>query len=442
MLDFSNREIATAIWIGLIVAVLLVVPEFRRHMWPSIKGLFEAIANWKILVPVGVYFAYIIGVFYGIWRAGLWHLGLLTETLIIAVFAGLPIFFSAHQVVEGKRLLRDVLVRTLGLSAFVVFYVGLEPLPLWGELALQPVLLLLAILLVVAEHNPEHRPVAKLINGVLGLVGLGLIIYTTKTIISQWALRDGVRALEGLALAVGLLLALVPLVYVFAFIMHVENILTQLSVLNGRKKPKLVVRLACLLGLHFGVKYAADFNGNWRADLAQAGGLRESHKIMKDFRRAVRQRDRAAREYKSRTKQMSGVDGIDQDGLQLDRREFHETKRSLDSLLYGRMGRYRNVLHEYDPSLPIEICVRDLPAEHGITMTVRSDRQAWRAWRRAPNGYIFGVGGTSNIDSVWQYDGAEPPISFPSEESVGWVDAENGISSPEWAYDDEPPTRP
>jgi hypothetical protein len=160
---------------------------------------------------------------------------------------------------------------------------------------------------------------------------------------------------------------------------------------------------------------------------------------MKEFREAVRRHERRVQEHERHIEEMTDNEGPDGDGLRLDRREFHETKHALTDLYYVQMGQYRNKQPDYWPDLPVALFVKNLPEDHGIHMLVRKDKQAWRAWRKTPCGWYFGVGGTSNVDEMWQYDGAEPPHAFPSRDADGWVNAESEPSSPEWAMDDEPP---
>ena len=61
-----------------------------------------------------------------------------------------------------------------------------------------------------------------------------------------------------------------------------------------------------------------------------------------------------------------------------------------------------------------------LPAEHGITLVVTRRRKEWYAWRRAPSGYVFGIGAAKKPPDCWYYAGAEPPASHPTKRVAGW----------------------
>jgi len=51
-----------------------------------------------------------------------------------------------------------------------------------------------------------------------------------------------------------------------------------------------------------------------------------------------------------------------------------------------------------------------LPAEHGVTMHVREDGQAWR---RTPSGQVLGIGMSDGSNNEWLHDAEEPPTGFP-----------------------------
>jgi len=437
VLELNNRELAGVVWFAILVGTVSLIPRWRSAIWPSVLGLFQAFRNWKVWLPLLAYFAYVAAVAHVAWRGGLWSSGLLLDTLIVAMFVGLPLVMSASDVGKGSKLVGDVVRDVVGITALLVFYIGLAPLSLPVELVLQPVILVLSLL--VGFGQAERSPGGRMAGVLLGIVGIALIVHTTRVIVGTWRSDIAFDALGELGVSVLLPVASIPFVYIFAFIIHAETILTMLPFFNNRETPLVRVRLACVWGLHFSTRFASAFTGNWRGQLARTTGFRDANTVMRDFREAVRQHERHVQEHDRRIEEMTGIDGLDEDGLQLDRREFHATKESLRNLYYLQMGQYRNKRSEYWPDLPVDLSVRNLPNDHGVHLIVRKDKQAWRAWKRTPCGWHFGVGGTSNIDEMWQYDGPAPPHEFPAKNTDGWVDTRREPSSPEWAKDDEPP---
>lgn len=443
-MEVTNRELASTILAVVFVSAFALVPKLRRHVGSSFSNFLHLLFVWKIQLPLLTYFAYAFAVVYIAWRLGAWDLSLLKDSIILAFFVGLPMLFSATNVRDGTKLVRDVVRDTAGVSALVIFYLGLGSLPLWGELLLQPLLILLALVAAVAHHTPEHRPAEKLANALLGIIGVALIVYTTGLVSSTWDAETVSDALASFTLSVWLPIALIPFVYIFAFIMHCESILTRLSFFNDKKNPTLRVRLSCICGLRFSTRLASEFAGPWCGQLARSSGFRGAIHTMREFRQAVRERDRTLKAHEARLVQLAGVEGVDENGLRLDRREFYATKKELTNLYFMQMGWHRNQGGRYRPELLDilgDMTRYGLPPEHGINLLVRKDGQAWRAWRRTPGGWYFGVGGMPTPVHQWQYDGPTAPSGFPAARADGWVNATTGESSPEWLHNDEVPSR-
>jgi hypothetical protein len=146
---------------------------------------------------------------------------------------------------------------------------------------------------------------------------------------------------------------------------------------------------------------------------------------VKDFREREKAKARAAIEKQENLQRHAGVDGEDEEGRRLDRREFKETTDALRWLGTCQMGWHRNRGGRYRTDM-LERMSNDfsrqgLPEEHGITMRVRDDGQAWYAWRRTVTGWVFAVGAAGPPPDQWEYDGPEPQRGFPGEDPA-WGD--------------------
>lgn len=131
-------------------------------------------------------------------------------------------------------------------------------------------------------------------------------------------------------------------------------------------------------------------------------------------------RDAARREKEEASARLvrnAGVKGVDDDGKVLDQREIKETRGALRWIETCHLGHYNN-RGKYRKDLMSNVLLDDfqhqcLPEQHGITMRVRKDGQAWYAWRRTPSGNVLGIGMNKGRDNEWLYEGDEPPQGFP-----------------------------
>jgi len=439
-MELTSRELASVILLAVFVGVLLAIPKVRRDVLPSLGGVAKAFFVPKILAVVFANLAYTAAVVFLAYRIGVWNVDLVKDTLIITFFVGFPIAMNAYKIRTGKALVSKVVRETVGISVLLAFYLNIEPLPLWGELVVQPIITFFALLAFVGQREERTKKVGTFFNVLTALIGIGLLIYTTVQILQNWRTYDLPQLVGSLALSIWLPVLLVPLIYVFAFVMHCESIYSRLPFFNDKKKPKIRARLALLVGLRFSTRLASSFNGLWLRKIARAASFREGIRIMRAFRRSLRDEVQAEQQRRAHLREFAGVEGIDEAGLILDRREFAETKSVLTDLFYMQMGWHRNRLgHFKDDMLNVlgSVTKKGLPADHGIELRVQKDKQSWMGWRQTPGGWYFGVGGTKDLNDQWQYDGATPPDSFPAVGSSSWTNATKSLSSAEWAASDK-----
>ncbi|RFA17663.1 hypothetical protein [Subtercola boreus] len=439
-MDLTNRELASLLLLVGFFAVMLIRPKTRSTILPSFRQVIRALLVWKVLVVFAVYFGYTAGVVALGAHAGIWSFDLLKDTVITTLFVGLPLVLNAGKTSSGSSLVRKVLIETLGVSAFLAFYFNLASLPLWGELLLQPLLLLLSFSSLVSKRDPKTRLVGKICDALLAILGFGLLAFTTVKVVTTWSALDLSEIWLSFALSVWLPVGLLPLIYILAILMSAETVLVLLPWHNNKVAPPLRVRFAFVFGTRLSAFYASHFAGQWLGRLAKQTTFREGLRVVADYRRDVRNNVTAEKGRLDRLRSMSGIDGTDENGLQRDRREFAATKKVLKRLFYYQMGQNRNLLGHYRHDILLilgDVTSDGLPAEHGIEVRVSADKKQWYGWRRTITGWYFGIGGDETLDAEWQFDGPGAPMSFPTKGS-DWTDATSSPSRPEWLAADDP----
>ncbi|TFC63100.1 hypothetical protein [Cryobacterium sp. TMB1-7] len=439
-MELTNREMATLILIGVAGVALLLLTKDRHGILASVWDLLRAFLQGKILILVALYIAYATGLIMLASLIGLWELGMLKDTIVTALFVGLPLVFNAHKVRSGAKLVRSVVAETLGVAALIALYLSLSSLSIGGELILQFAVIVLSLLSVVGKRKPETRVLALGCDFILGLIGIAMGILATVTLVSTWAEIDSMDLARSVGLSIWLPLLLLPFVYVLAVWMSAERVLTILPWHNHKVDPPLRVKAAFIIGVHFSAFYASNFTGLWLGRLARQTTFRAARAEMRSYRANIRQNVALERERVERLGTLAGVAGADENGLRLDRREFAATKKVLRQIFYMQMGWHRNRLGRFRSDIIDvlgDVTKDGLPAPHGIHHHIRNDSQAWYAWRETPGGRFFGIGGHEDLSSEWQYDGDSPPASFPGLGS-GWNDATRNPSRPEWGANDDP----
>lgn len=439
MIELDTRQQATLIWFGLLVITLIIWPKTRRALFPAAKDVLKVMATWKIIVPFAIYFIYAMILVCIARKLGIWNANLLTDTLIIIFFVGIPMFANANSEKGGTELFAKTLRETIGISALIAFYIGLEPLSLTGEIILQPIIVTISILALFASYDSKHKLVQKIMNSILTIIGLWLIMRTIGIIVNTWHADNVDTSFVELLLSILLPLALLPIVYIFALVMRYEIIFRVSKNFTQDKYVSKFAYIAILTRYNVQLRPLNELGGIWLQKVVQSSNYREAGNILTELKHAIREQRQRNRIRSRRLRAMRGKVGVDGSGLQLDRREFYESKNDLENLLYVQKGQFNTGNHMYNPDLPIQLGFSKLPRDHGITMVVRKDKKSWYAWRRMPSGYFFGVGGTSNGNHIWLYESSEKLTDFPSKNRQGWVDSSSGVKPPEWQFDDTPP---
>lgn len=430
----TNRETATLILIGALFVWALTKSDVRK----SFGGVVRAFFHRSIVIVVLLYLTYSGLVVWLAFLVGAWNTELLKDTILVALTIGFPMVFNATSAKDGGSLARKTVLEVLGLSAILIFYINLASLSILGELIVQMVASLAVMLSVVAKHQGgKSLVVARFMDGLLVLIGLFLLVMTTIGLVNDWPSQGELVGI-GLtfAMSIWLPLALLPFIYVLAFYAACESLFVALSFFNDRKEPHWKVRFAILIGFRGSVRFASNFTGRWRHDVAQLTSYRAARRVMAEYRASVRAEADKKKLAFNRLRDNAGVDGVDERGRRLDQREFEGTKKFLDQLATFQMGQHRNRLLHYNPDL-LTVMGRGgqfgLPDEHGVAMVVARDKQRWYAWRRTVTGWVLGVGGSKDIDLEWRFEGAEPPSSFPSVKNSEWATTAELEKLPDWS---------
>lgn len=439
-MDFSNREIATGILLVAGIGLFGVSSKDRRSIMKSIGQVFKALFAWKLLLLIGLYCAYAVALVSSARTLGLWDSSVLTVTLLAIVVTGFPLFMNANEYATGAVLVRKAALEVVGLSALTVTYLNLAEFPIWGELILQVLLLFMVLIVALAPRVPQGKPVARIFEILLSLIGIGLLSLTTVSVLHSPDTVDWSHELQAFVVSVWLPLALIPFMYGVSMFMAIEMALVRLPFHNKRGRPPLRVRWALILGFRGSLRYAKRFSGPWISQVATKQTFRTGWTTMREYRAAVQGRVAEQRARDRVLKARAGKRGVDDHGLWLDRREFYETRAILDdawftqSAIAGRTGKYvdgsflRSSMH---------LC--KLPKDHGIEIVLSASARAWYAWRKTPGGYYFATGGTKHTDAHWQYADSERPADFPQAAEPGWLNTTENAHAREWATERDDP---
>lgn len=412
----NSREAATLIWVFVLLAICLRRPDGRTPL----ANVARAFATPKIIGPVLVYLTLLVGCVIAAARLSLWTPDLVTPTAFWFVLTGMVLLLNIAKAIEEDKYFRKVALRTVSIAAFIEFFYGIKTFNIVVELALQPLIVLLVCVPIVAARHPDQQPAKRLAEVLLAVVGVAVLIFTARALWTDRATIDAVALMRQLALPIWLSLVSIPFLYLLSLYSEYESAFIRLKLGNDMRRPPLRARLALVLEVRNDLRALHHLRNYWGGRISRASTLSTARQEARAFRDQVQQQDAAKREKSDRLIRNEGLPGSDVDGRRYDRREFKETTDALHWLAnchmgwYRRKNRYRGdllaVLDNFDR--------QGLPADHGMQMQVRSDGQAWYAYRRTATGWVFGIGAVGAPPDQRFYDGPDVPSGFPGPDGV------------------------
>jgi hypothetical protein len=280
----NNRELAILVWLLALLVWALTKPEIRA----SLMGVLASALHPKIVGPLLGLAVYVVSVCVLAAGVGFWTASLIKETIIWFAISGLILFGNFTKVMQGRALLTRKALLALLAAVLVEFYMNLVVMPLWAELILQPFIAVLMMTLVVAERKPEFESAKKVLNGLLGVIGWGMVVFVTAQIISRWDEIAGVESLRELALPIWLTMAVVPIVYLIAAMAAYETAFLRIDFGKTHPRKRRRAKFA-LWSTFFGrIQPIGAFGGHWAKDAASTNTLRDARRVIRAYREQAR----------------------------------------------------------------------------------------------------------------------------------------------------------
>lgn len=433
-MGLSERELASLAWLGLAGVGAVFWAPLRR----AVRDVVRALLTPVLLIPLTLFSAYTGGIVALASLTPAWNLDLLKDTVIWFLTAGVLLMFRATNAAKEEDWFLRQAGAVLKLTVFLEFYMNFQSLPFMAEFLLQAWLLVLILIdgaarLSAIRQDADLASWKRWANLLQGLTGLGLLAYVGVWLIGNWQTVDPSQTARALLLPIWLTLFTLPFVFGWAWYLTWDGARSQLRHFSPGGHIGLRSRLAVVLGYHLRIRDMRRFAHYWARQVAEAPTLRAKLGIIREHRARLRSDEAMARTAADDLERYAGYRGTDVNGRQLDRREFADTVRALETLSSAHMGWYRNPLEgRYKAKVGsfLATFARNLPEEHGIVMEVSKDGQTWYAWRRTISGWVFAVGAAGAPPDQRFYDGEAPPKGFPGPKGTwGSLPFERG---PNW----------
>ncbi|WP_313500980.1 hypothetical protein [Stutzerimonas nitrititolerans] len=227
--DLNNREISTLIYLGLVLACVLLWKEGR----PLVTNLARAFFAPRLALIWLLMSLYVVACVWVLARLSLWEWFNLKSTLLWWLTVGFTSVFDAQRLDGKPNVLRKMLYDTFTLSAVIIFIAELVSFPLWVELLMLPALVFLTALIAVGEHqvgNPGMPLLLKLLRGLQIFAGLIILSASYWLVVTNVEKIWSLNILREFGLPFLLWLMFIPFVFLLSIYMVYEEVFVQMKI--------------------------------------------------------------------------------------------------------------------------------------------------------------------------------------------------------------------
>lgn len=237
------------------------------------------------LVLLGFY-SYIAALVWLASKVGLWNPDLLKETISWGVISGLALVFSVTKS-DDPAFFHKAMRRTFAATVLIEFFFGIVSFSLPVEILIQPVLLLLVGLEIVAKNDPSAAQVASCVNTLLAIFGFAFAGGTALLIWHDRSVIEWDSQLLILAMLVWLPLGALPFLYPLTWGMSYGVLMRMVRWKRDERRVPLIVRAAIVVGFNWHRVDLAQARFHPAHELAQTSSFRDALAVIKEFRRSL-----------------------------------------------------------------------------------------------------------------------------------------------------------
>jgi hypothetical protein len=234
ILGFTNREIATTIWLLIFFIWALSISGVRH----SIRDLLRTLFNKKIFIPLMTMLLYIAFMVIAFEKIHFWDISATKDTILWTLGSAFGMYFSLNKVAQDENYFKNVILDNLKIVLILEFVVNLYSFSLPVELIVIPIVSFIVLLNVFVKLKTEYKQVSKLLNFVLGCFGVILLVFTVKEIILDFQNFASLKNLRDFFLPPLFSIVLLPFIYIMALSMQYELFFVRINFAN--KNPDLV----------------------------------------------------------------------------------------------------------------------------------------------------------------------------------------------------------
>lgn len=252
--QFTNREIALAIWMLLLFVWLLRLKPVRDTLGKAIHGSIKIFLGSKILLIFLLLGLYVFFLIFVLQRSGIWtSRNHLKDTIIWTITVALAMVISIANIKTDEDFFRKAVIGALQLTIVLEFVAETHSFSLPFELVLVPVFVILGGVIAIGDRRQNYLQAKKAAVWILAIIGFLTLGHSVRSILADTGSFFTWEQTVDLLLPSILTVAFLPFIYFLALFIAYEEVFQRVNFRND--DAKLIKYTKRRVLMRFGLNY-------------------------------------------------------------------------------------------------------------------------------------------------------------------------------------------
>lgn len=284
----STREWATVIWGFVFWVYAMAHKQIREALWNVVKIFFGK----KLRILWSIILLYVLGITLIFCQLPFWDNIYIKDIIVWFIFSGLIYCMNAVSKDADEKYIENILKNNLKFTVIFEFIMNTFTFNIWIELIIVPIITVIVMMNIVAEHKMEYKAVHKLLDIVLAIMGFGILYETIKIAVHEYKYLNAVNTFISFMIPIVYLIMIVPLEYILELYSKYENLFVRMKLREDENKEiqskhRRLILIACKLSVHKVMLFQEKY---WNK-VYKKMSMKEFEKIIEEFKNEVIAKD-------------------------------------------------------------------------------------------------------------------------------------------------------
>lgn len=233
---FSTREIASAIWIAIVILFLATKKEIRKSFFKVIR----ATLNKHIVIPFILLLFYTIVILFIFNILGINVVSFIKDIVLWFLFAGVPFAYSSIMNKDiNVQYFKKYIIDNIKIITVLQFIISTFTFSIWIELIIIPVITFIVLLEAVASKDDKYKQVQKLLSLIISCFGFFILFLALGKAITTFKNFGTINLLISFFIPFVFSIFYVPITYLFVIYSKYELLFCRIEfAINEKNKNK------------------------------------------------------------------------------------------------------------------------------------------------------------------------------------------------------------